>query len=94
MDNQQRRAELEHHLSAASAAHAEYEATVLRGEYDTAWADWYARFMLEHGWNSLFSRVWTESELARALDEANAAHRANAPGRPWHEFYAERFAEA
>lgn len=91
MNNQQRHATLVQAISAASAAHADYEATVLQGVYDTAWAEWYARHLLAHGWNDLFPRPWSESELASALQQAHLAHRAAASNQPWQEFYADRF---
>lgn len=94
MDEQQRRDELAQRLSNAGAAHGEYEMTALHGEYDEQWAEWYADFLLGHGWNDVLTRVWTPSELAAALRQANADHRANAAQQPWQDFYAERFAQA
>lgn len=86
--DEQRRSELAQRLAAAGAAHGEYESNALHGEYDQQWAEWYARFLLEQGWNTLFERVWTADELAAALREADAAHRAHAPDARWYEYYA------
>ncbi|SRR5581483_5424942 len=89
MDQQNRRAELARRLSEANAAHAEYEQQVLNGVYDQQWAEWYAHYLVTHGWNKGLERAWEESALAAALRAAEAAHRANAPDRPWQEYYAE-----
>lgn len=93
MISEQRQATLAKHLAQAGAAHGDYERTVLFGEYDKAWAEWYAHTLLGYGWNELFENAWTEEELAAGLRQADAEHRANAPGTPWYEYYAARFAE-
>lgn len=96
MDDQQRRVELAQRLSEAGAAHGQYEMTALHGEYDQQWAEWYARFLLDHGWNDLWARldsparVWTVSELSDALRHADTDQRATAPQQRWQDFYAER----
>lgn len=93
MDNQPRRAALAQRLAAAGAAHGEYEMTALHGEYDQQWAEWYAHYLIGHGWNEAFTNGWDTPELAQALAQANTDHRAGEPKTPWHEFYAARFAE-
>lgn len=92
MDDQERRAELSQRLASASAAHAEYEMTALHGEYDQEWAEWYARYLLDHGWNDLFAQEWMPDELADALRRSDIEQRANAPHRHWYEYYAELLA--
>lgn len=91
MDDQKRRIDMAERLTQAGAAHGEYEATTLNGEYDKQWAEWYAVYLLAHHWNDLFSSSWNVSELAEALRQANTAHRAQAGGTRWQDFYAERF---
>ncbi len=83
-------AELAQRLSQASAAHAEYEMTALHGEYDRQWAEWYARYLLDHDWNELFTQRWSAEELTNALRDADAVHRLEAPHAHWQDFYAER----
>jgi hypothetical protein len=92
MDDSQRRVALARHLAEAGAAHGEYEMTALHGEYDREWAEWYAHYLLGHGWNDLFGTAWTAEELGVALRGADADHRANAPSTPWNEYYAAEFA--
>jgi hypothetical protein len=92
MADEQRRAALAQRLAQAGAAHGEYEMTALHGEYDQQWADWYAHYLLGHGWNETFNNPWETAELAGALTQANTDHLANDPKTPWHEFYAARFA--
>mgnify|MGYP000188557401 FL=1 len=91
MELDERRAKIIEQLAAAQAAHAEYEATTLNGVYDQQWADWYAEYLLAHGWNDLFSQSWAADSLTAALRQADAAHRATAPQQRWHEFYAAQF---
>lgn len=93
MADEQRRAALAHRLAQAGAAHGEYEMTALHGEYDQQWADWYAHYLIGHGWNDAFANDWSMPELADALSAANTDHRASAPNSPWNSFYAARFAE-
>jgi hypothetical protein len=92
MDDVKRRAAMAERLTAAGAAHGEYEKNALNGEYDEQWAEWYAAFLIGHQWNDLFSNGWNESELADALRQANTAHRADAPSTHWQDFYSEKFA--
>lgn len=92
MDDQARRAALVQRLSAANAAHGEYEKTVLHGVYDEQWPEWYAAYLIDRGWNELFARVWNVDELSAALRQADAAYRAAASNVSWQEFYAARFA--
>lgn len=92
MDDQERRADLAARLAQAGAAHSEYEMTALHGEYDQQWAEWYARHLLDHGWNDLFPRAWLPADLSETLRHFDAEQRANAPHRNWYEYYAELFA--
>lgn len=88
MDVDERQREIVKRLQDASAAHFEYETSVLRGVYDQQWAEWYARFLLEHDWDALFERAWTIGDLTDALRQADATFRAAAPQQGWQEFYA------
>lgn len=91
MADLQRNTELLRHLTTAGVAHSEYEEMELHGVYDTVWAEWYARYLIAHGWNELFVHKWTEAELADHLHRAELAHREGDPSRPWQAFYAEYF---
>lgn len=94
MTDQERRAAVVQQLAAAGAAHAEYEKTVLRGEYDRQWPEWYADYLVEHGWNDLFGHAWMVPDLAEALRQADAAHRQHEPDAQWPDYYAPRLLTA
>ncbi len=92
MTEQERRDELVRRLEAAGSAHGEYETKSLNGVYDQQWADWYAQYLIENGWNDQFSQKWTAPQLAEALRQADTNHRTD-PSKPaWSKFYAARFA--
>lgn len=94
MTDQERRAAAVQQLTAASAAHFEYETTALQGVYDQQWAEWYADYLVQHGWNDLFEQAWTVQDLTDALCQADAAHRQNEPDAQWHDYYAPRLLSA
>lgn len=94
MTDQERRAAVVQQLAAAGAAHFEYEKTDLHGEYDLQWPEWYADYLIQHGWNDLFDRGWAAADLAVALRDADAAHRAHEPNAKWTEYYAPRLLTA
>jgi hypothetical protein len=89
VEDEPRRTEIARRLKEASAAHFEYEQTVLKGVYDQQWAEWYADYLIAHDWNALFRSAWNVPQLADALRRAHADQRANAPETVWQEHYAE-----
>lgn len=92
MDETERRQQLQQALAKASAAHFEYETNTLQGVYDQQWAEWYAEFMLAHGWNDMCAQEWNVAALAATLRQLDQEYRAQAPQNSWQEFYAARFA--
>lgn len=90
MTDQERSAAAVEHLSAAGAAHSVYEKNDLNGVYDQQWAEWYAQYLVDHGWNELFQEDWMVQDLTSALREADVAHRQNEPNARWSEYYAPR----
>ena len=94
MTDKERRAAAVEHLTAAGAAHSVYEKNELNGEYDQQWAEWYAQYLVEHGWNDLFQNAWNVPDLTTALQDSNAAHRQYEPNARWYEFYAPRLLTA
>jgi hypothetical protein len=91
MDPVTRCLEIARRLSEASSAHGAYERDTLAGVYDTQWAEWYANYLVNNGWNSLFAQPWSDRALAAALRNADTDHRARAPHDPWVEHYARHF---
>jgi hypothetical protein len=81
-------AAIEHLLRAAEAAHGAYERAELGGVYDRQWADWYARWLVEHGYNTL-ADVEIEAEgLSALLDRLFALYKANGSGEDWAAYFA------
>lgn len=66
----ERIATLEALLAEASAAHAEYEKTVLNGVYDEQWPRWYAAYAVDQGVGELIGRDVTADELADFLAQS------------------------
>jgi hypothetical protein len=54
-------------LSETEAAHGVFEATVLGGVYDQAWARWYAAHAVEHGIGALVGHPIAIDRLAGFL---------------------------
>jgi hypothetical protein len=81
-------------LGQAEAAHGTYEATELKGVYDTEWPHWYATYAVEHGVGSLIGHPVTEDQLAQFL-EASYADFERADPKPtetWAAYAARRIA--
>lgn len=72
-------------LEDAAAHHHEYEANVLGGAFDEAWADWYGAFLV-----GKVEHLRTPSVVTQALQWAADMHERD-PNRamPWSDFYAE-----
>ena len=82
-------------LFGAESAHGRYEAEVLGGNRDEDWPQWYAGYLLDHGWLDLFpgsgasgAAAGSRARLAGLLAEADKLHRASAPNERWQDFYA------
>ena len=80
-------------LGEAGAAHGRYEEEALGGVYDQQWAEWYARYLADHGFYTLLGVTDPADRpaLAEWLAAADASHRAHAPGEPWSAYYARYF---
>ena len=60
-------------LAEAEAAHGAYEATELGGVYDSDWAAWYARHMVDHGIGPMLGHEVTAQDLGALLARSYAA---------------------
>lgn len=78
-------------LREAQAAHGQYESTVLGGERDEAWAEWYAAYLLEHGIEDLLPDASDieVGDLATLLVRYDADYRREQPAWPWPDAYAQ-----
>lgn len=81
-------------LAAAARAHDLFERTELHGVRDEQWSDWYAHYLIEHGWNEGQEPGWTEEALAAALREADVAYREVEREETWPSYYATRLAKS
>jgi hypothetical protein len=82
-------------LSGAKTAHRRYEVEALGGNRDEDWPEWYAGYLLDHGWLDLVpgsgasaATADLRARLAELLAEADRLHRANAPDEEWQDYYA------
>lgn len=80
-------------LEQTQVAHRKYELAELDGVYDSNWANWYARYLVDNGIGQLLDRPVNAQELEEGLHAADASHRANAPQQKWVEYYATFLAE-
>ena len=87
-----RTAAVEAILAATEAAHGAYEATVLHGVYDQAWAAWYAAHAVDHGIGEALGRPIAADQLATAFTTAWEARSASggATSEPWASWMASR----
>jgi hypothetical protein len=72
------------------SAHVAYEKDVLHGP-DDDWAGWYARYLLDNGARSIDgwpAQFDAQERLRTLLTEMDRSHQANAPDKPWPEYYA------
>jgi hypothetical protein len=75
-------------LQRASAAHGEYETTVLNGVYDQEWPIWYAQWAVEQGLNNLVGSSMTAQEWSNVLFDLNEQHKLTDKSQSWAEFTA------
>jgi hypothetical protein len=76
-------------LSSAEAAHGQYEARELGGEFDQEWPRWYADFLLQHGIDRHLGATDMD-QLAGQLAECDEAYRREQPAMDWAPYYARR----
>ena len=71
-------------LEEAADYHHEYEANVLGGTYDEAWADWYGAFLI-----GKIPELEHPSKVVEALQMAAEMHERDVnKSTPWADFYA------
>ena len=83
---------IEELLKQTSAAHGEYETTVLNGVYDQEWAAWYARWAVEHGLNDLVKQPMDAEQWSQILTHLNEQHQQTDHQQTWAEFTAQQIA--
>lgn len=75
-------------LSKAQAAHHDFEATELGGEFDEQWPAWYAQFLEENGIGGLLVRELDLDLLAAKLEEVSQRHKTVQTAENWAEYTA------
>jgi hypothetical protein len=76
-------------LLAAKEAHIKYESAELGGEYDEAWAKWYAAWLIKRGINKLLAQTYGVESLSKSLSAmAEAQKTSTYPSEKWADFYA------
>lgn len=81
-------------LVQAQKAHADYEATELKGVYDRDWPRWYAAYAVDHGIGAMLGRPVTSEELTEFLASSYAEFEQAEPkpAEPWAAYTARRIA--
>jgi hypothetical protein len=76
-------------LLQAKEAHGVYESAELAGEYDKAWAEWYAAWLIQNDLNTLLKQSYGVERLSNSLS-AMAASQKDSPYPPeqWADYYA------
>ena len=81
-------------LSGAGEAHHVFEQTVLKGVYDQEWPLWYARWVIEHGFNEALGHRLTPEQLGADLRRIYyEQYEKEKPNQGWAEYMAQRLAE-
>lgn len=70
-------------LIQAERAHGEYERSALNGVYDQNWADWYARYAIEQGIETLISRQFSVEQLSQFLSQSYEQYKAASSEQTW-----------
>lgn len=77
-------------LERSHTAHAEYEASVLNGQYDEQWPDWYAAWLIEQGINDFLNVDLQTPELTTLLIDITEQHKQTDGAKNWYDYTAEQ----
>ena len=80
-------------LEQTDSAHHSYEKKVLNGDQDTHWSEWYAEYLIGHGFDLLLEDRLATELLGSFLRESRADYGACDTGICWEEFAARRIVE-
>jgi hypothetical protein len=76
-------------LLKAKEAHGVYEANELGGEYDKAWADWYAAWLIKNDINKILKQSYGVESLSASLSAmASSQKDSTYPPEKWADYYA------
>ena len=77
-------------LGQADSAHHSYEKKVLNGDYDIHWPEWYAEYLIGHGFDLLMDDRLATELLVSFLRKCREDHRACGSTLSWEEFAAKK----
>ena len=80
--------DVKHLLIKTVQNHHQYQETQLKGEYNTAWSDWYANFLLENGLVELWGRDISQDDLAALLNQLDVDYNSEQREENWPIYYA------
>ncbi len=80
-------------LQQTELAHHSYEIKVLNEDQDTRWPEWYAEYLIGHGFDLLLGDRLATELLVSFLRKCKADHRACGSRLSWEEFTATRIVE-
>ena len=80
-------------LGQADSAHHSYQKKVLNGGQDTHWPEWYAEYLIGHGFDMVLEDRLATELLESFLRESRADHGTCDTDICWEEFAARRIVE-
>ena len=80
-------------LEQTDSAHHSYEAKVLNGDRDSSWSEWYAEYLIGHGFDIVLEDRLPTELLESFLRESRDDHGVCDTGICWEEFAARRIVE-
>lgn len=80
-------------LQQTDSAHHSYEIKVLNGDQDILWPEWYAEYLIGHGFDMLLENRLATELLVSFLRKCKADHRACGSSLSWEEFAAKSIVE-
>ena len=80
-------------LKQTDSAHHSYEVKVLNGDRNSRWPEWYADYLIGHGFDIVLEDRLATELLESFLRESRADHLACDTGICWEDFAARRIVE-
>jgi hypothetical protein len=80
-------------LQQTDLAHHSYEKKVLKGDQDIDWPEWFAEYLIGHGFDLLMEDRLATELLVSFLKKSRADHRACGSNLSWEKFTARRIVE-
>ena len=75
------------------SAHHSYQSKVLKGNQDIHWSEWYAEYLIGHGFDLLMEDRLATELLVSFLRKSREDHRSSGSKLSWKEFAAREIVE-